>query len=97
MSAFHQIFRTTHLVLGKLRFPNGWKPCSRGRAEPSGEREIKNWHGSPMARERCQEVCSDSNQRWLNQLYSPLCPRRWADGTAAGNARCGEGIWYTTM
>lgn len=63
----------------------------QGRAQPSGELEIRNYHDSPVAGERRR----DSNQRWLNSLLLDLvcCARRdGADGTAAGDARPGEGI-----
>lgn len=67
----------------------------QGRAEPSGELEIRNYHDSPVAGERRREVRRDSNRRWLNSLLLGLvcCARRdGADGTAAGDARPGEGI-----
>lgn len=56
----------THLVPGKLRFPTDGKLCSRGRAELSGELEIKNYRDSFMACEGGCEVQCDFNQRWLN-------------------------------
>lgn len=66
VSAFHRVFRMTHLVPRNLRFLTDGRLCSQGRAELSGELEIKNCHDSPMACERRCEVRSDSNQRWLN-------------------------------
>lgn len=58
----------TRLVLGKLLFLTDGKLCSQGRAELSGELEIKHHHDSFMACEGGCEVRCDFNQRWLNQL-----------------------------
>lgn len=66
MPAFHRIFRTTHLVPGKLLFLTDGRLGSQGRAELSGELELKNHHDSFMACEGRWEVRCDFNQRWLN-------------------------------